>query len=215
MLTPKSKTEESAERENHPRWLFAGHSSSTPQQVAATFNNVTMTWEISEEAQLDFELFSDVDGVALVINAKTGVSKAMIEFWQYFAERQFPRLIIVNGLELSEIDFDDIVLIANRVLEQTITPFLVLHDELGEPIGLISLANLQVFDHSTNVPTEYAADSELKALVSEFQDEYLDQLEEFEETGFESGLLVPALPLVQNRGIGVREIQQYLDRIHR
>lgn len=215
MLTPKSKTEESAERENHPRWLFAGHSSSTPQQVAATFNNVTMTWEISEEAQLDFELFSDVDGVALVINAKTGVSKAMIEFWQYFAERQFPRLIIVNGLELSEIDFDDIVLIANRVLEQTITPFLVLHDELGEPIGLISLANLHVFDHSTNVPTEYAADSELKALVSEFQVEYLDQLEEFEETGFESGLLVPALPLVQNRGIGVREIQQYLDRIHR
>jgi hypothetical protein len=139
----------------------------------------------------------------------------MIDFWQYLAERQFPRLIIVNGLELSETDFDDIVLIANRVLEQTITPYLVLHDELGEPSGLISLINLEVIDYSASIPMKYAADSELISLVSEFQSEYLEQVEELQDSGFESGLLVPAIPLVLSRGIGVSEIQNYLDRVNR
>lgn len=194
-------------------WLFAGHVSCAPEQVAKDFSGVSKSWEISEKNPFNFEILTEIDGVALIVNAKTGVSKEMVEFWQYLSERQFPRLLIVNGLELSEIDFDDIVLIANRVLEQTITPYLVLHDELGEPSGLISLSDLTVIDCSASTPTCYPADSELIALVSEFQSEYLEQIEEFQESGFESGLLVPAIPLVQSRGIGVNEIQSYLDRI--
>lgn len=215
MPTPKNEAKEDALNNSHARWLFAGHSSSAPAHVAAAFSRVSKCWEISEETQFDSELLSEIDGVALIINAKTGVSKSMIDFWQYLTERQFPRLIIVNGLELSETDFDDIVLIANRVLEQTITPYLVLHDELGEPSGLISLINLEVIDYSASIPMKYAADSELISLVSEFQSEYLEQVEELQDSGFESGLLVPAIPLVLSRGIGVSEIQNYLDRVNR
>jgi translation elongation factor EF-G len=91
--------------------------------------------------------FDALDAFALIVNAKTGVSPAMIDLWAHIAERQIPRLVIVNGLELSEIDFDDIVLILNRVLENVITPYLVLHDELGEPTGLISLADGIIHDY--------------------------------------------------------------------
>lgn len=153
--------------------------------------------------------FEELDGFALVVNAKTGVSPEMIELWARVAERQIPRLVIVNGLEFSEIDFDDIVLILNRVLENVITPYLVLHDELGEPTGLISLADGMIHDYSSGVLSEYPADEELSSLVKEFKEELELATTELDESAYAQGLIVPAIPFVASKKIGRSEILDF------
>jgi hypothetical protein len=199
------------------RWLFAGHSSAKSNEVAAVFEpgfpGRILGCEL-KDGEINFsEVLSDIFAVALVINAQSGVSKSMIDFWSFISERQYPRLIIVTGLEFSESDFDDIVLIANRVLEKVTTPFLVLHDELGEPSGLISLADLTVFDYLQKPMTQYRADDELQTLVSEFKSEFEEQIQGFGNEGFIGGLEVPAIPLVVSKEIGIAQIKKYLDLV--
>lgn len=212
MLTPNIEDSNKL-RKTSAHWLIAGHPSSNPRLVAQRFSGEVTGLELPEGGRDWDGYLIGIDAVALVVSAKTGISKEMISFWSYIAERNYPRLIIVNGLEFSETDFDDIVLIANRVLEQVSTPFLVLHDELGEPNGLISLYDLQVHDYSNNHLKKYSADEELTALVSEFKSEYEDQFSEFEEDGFAAGMFVPALPIGTERKFGLEEIQLYLDKI--
>ena len=152
-----------------------------------------MVEESSAFAEIDLNV---CDAFILVINAKTGVSGAMIELWNRVSDRQIPRMIIVNGLELSEIDFDDIVLIINRVLENVVTPYLVLHDELGEPSGLISIADGLVHDYSGTEESNYKADDELLNLVKDFREELTLALSEMDESAYREGIVVPALPYV-------------------
>lgn len=197
------------------RWLIAGHPSASPHRISALFQGNFQSYEV-EGANPNFDdVLEDIDACALVINAKTGVSSSMIDFWGHVSERQFPRLMIVCGLEFSEIDFDDIVLIANRVLEQVVTPFLVLHDDVGEPIGLISLDSTDVHDYSTKTEHIYPADEELKGLIAEFRSEYQEQTEGLDDDAFGAGLVVPALPLVESRGIGISELTRYFKKATR
>ncbi len=193
-----------------PRVLLAGHSSSHPEEAAQALHIANSTIvELDQKVDISGEV-SQADLFILVISAKTGVSSEMTSTWNYVAERQVPRIVIVNGLEMSEIDFDDIVLIANRVLEPVITPYLVLHDEVGEPVGLISLTDNKVRDYSTNEVNIYDADDELQSLVTDFQKELEESTIEFDSDAFQAGLIVPALPLVSSRQIGVAEFQSYL-----
>jgi len=157
--------------------------------------------------ELAQQLTQGVSAILLLVSAKSGISKGMIELWNYAMERQFPRLVIVNKLSMSETDFDDIALIVNRVLEQGLTPYLVLHDEVGEPTGLISLESKEADAN------RYMADSELQSLIEEFASEYEDQLTAFESDSFAQGLLVPILPVMESKLIGVSEIKEYLAQI--
>ena len=193
-----------------PRVLLAGHSSSHPEEVAQALHIAkSRIVELDKKVDISGDV-SQADLFILVISAKTGVSSEMTSTWHYVAERQVPRIVIVNGLEMSEIDFDDIVLIANRVLEPVITPYLVLHDEVGEPVGLISLTDNTVRDYSTNRVNIYDADAELQSLVTDFKKELEESTIEFDIDAFQAGLIVPALPLVSSRQIGVEEFQSYL-----
>jgi len=193
-----------------PRVLLAGHSSSHPEEVAQALHIAkSRIVELDKKVDISGDV-SQADLFILVISAKTGVSSEMTSTWHYVAERQVPRIVIVNGLEMSEIDFDDIVLIANRVLEPVITPYLVLHDEVGEPVGLISLTDNKVRDYSTKEVNIHDADDELQSLVTDFQKELEESTIEFDSDAFQAGLIVPALPLVSSRHIGVAEFQSYL-----
>ncbi|NBO06964.1 MAG: hypothetical protein EB009_01105 [Actinobacteria bacterium] len=154
-----------------------------------------------------------VSALVLLVSAKTGISKGMIDLWNYAMERQFPRMVVVNQLSFSETDFDDIVLIVNRVLEVGLTPYLVLHDEIGEPTGLISLDSKEVHDYSAPITSRYLADSELQSLVQEFASEYQEQLAAFESDSFAQGLMVPILPVMEAKLLGVTEIREYLAQI--
>ena len=194
---------------NPPRWILAGHSSSQPRELLDDFElsqAEVIVEESSEFAEIDFNA---CDAFMLVINAKTGVSGAMIELWNRVSDRQIPRMILVNGLELSEIDFDDIVLIINRVLENVVTPYLVLHDEVGEPSGLISIADGLVHDYSGTEEINYKADDELLNLVTEFREELMLALSEMDESAYQQGIVVPALPYIRAKKIGLREIQNF------
>ncbi|MBU3691995.1 MAG: hypothetical protein FGM47_00540 [Candidatus Nanopelagicaceae bacterium] len=199
------------------RWLFAGHSSANCAELAEVFNSdfpgMIRSCDLKDDESNFSEVLKEIAAVALIISAQSGVSKSMIEFWNFVSERQYPRMIMVTALELSESDFDDIVMIANRVLEQVTTPFLVLHDEIGEPSGLISLADLTVYDYSQKPMKHYAADSELKSLVSEFKSEFDSQMQGFEKDGFINGLEVPAIPVVIGKEIGVGQVKPYLELV--
>jgi len=194
---------------NPPRWILAGHSSSQPRELLDDLElsqAEVIVEDSSEFAEIDFNA---CDAFMLVINAKTGVSGAMIELWNRVSDRQIPRMILVNGLELSEIDFDDIVLIINRVLENVVTPYLVLHDEVGEPSGLISIADGIVHDYSGTEEINYKADDELLNLVTEFREELMLALSEMDESAYQQGIVVPALPYIRAKKIGLREIQNF------
>ena len=194
-----------------PRIVLVGHPSSHPRAVAEKLQlSSAQVVELEGPVDIDTDI-SQSDLFVLVISAKTGVSAEMTSTWNIASEKQVPRIVIVNGLEMNETDFDDIVLIANRVLESAITPYLVLHDEIGEPVGLISLSDNQVRDYSSGVVTIYPADSELQSLVAEFKEELEESTIEFDSSAFQAGLIVPALPFVASRNIGVDEFQAYLE----
>jgi hypothetical protein len=63
--------------------------------------------------------------------------------------------------------------IAGRMLDPVQTPFLVLHDDSGNPTALIDLDNLKLSDYSTGDRVECDSDPEHKVLVFEFRKEFL------------------------------------------
>jgi len=179
-----------------------GHLSADPAQVAAVFN-----------AQISQSAVPDSDLAIFAIDPSAGIDQATIDLWQSLDEFQVPRLVVVTHLEKLEADFEDAVMIGTRVFDQMITPYLVLHDDAGLPIALISLSDLQIIDYSTNPITVRNSDEEHQTLVQEFREEYLDLLADSGENAFEAGLLFPAIPLWIERGIGVDIVESFIKKL--
>jgi len=179
-----------------------GHLSADPAHVAAVFKA-----HFSETAVPESDL------AIFAIDPSAGIDQATIALWESLDEYQVPRLVVVTHLEKLEADFDDAVMIATRVFDQMITPFLVLHDEAGLPAALISLSDLQITDYSTNPKTIKGSEEEHQTLVQEFRDEYLELLADSGDNAFEAGLLFPAIPLWIERGIGVDIVESYIKKL--
>jgi len=180
-----------------------GHASAEPGQVAEAFG-----------ATLAQVVHSDSDLAIFAINPSAGVDQLSIEQWAELDEYQIPRMVVVTHLELLEADFDDAVMIANRVFSPMATPYLVLHDEEGLPVALISLNDLSITDYSTRPPTKRMSDPEHQTLVQEFRDEYIELVQASGEQAFAAGLLFPAIPLWLERGIGVDIVNTYIHELH-
>jgi len=180
-----------------------GHASAEPGQVAEAFG-----------ATLAQVVHSDSDLAIFAINPSAGVDQLSIEQWAELDEYQIPRMVVVTHLELLEADFDDAVMIANRVFSPMATPYLVLHDEEGLPVALISLNDLSITDYSTRPPTKRMSDPEHQTLVQEFRDEYIELVQASGEQAFAAGLLFPAIPLWLERGIGVDIVNTYIQELH-
>lgn len=165
------------------------------------------------EVEPDLAKLSGKSIALFLINAQIGIPPNLVAYWDCARELQLPRLILVAGLTDGEIDFDDIVMIANRILDPVVTPFLVLHAENGRPNGLINIATSQTYNYSTAPTTITAADPDLITLVSEFAAEYREQLEEFGDAGFADGLLFPCIPFIPELQIGIAEAQSYITLI--
>jgi translation elongation factor EF-G len=181
-----------------------GHTSADPDQVAAQFGAQTSQIAVAES---DLAIFT--------IDPSAGIDQATIDMWQALDEYQVPRLVVVTHLEKLEADFDDAVMIAPRVFDQMITPFLVLHDEAGMPAALIGLSDLQIIDYSTKPKTLKSSEEEHQTLVQEFRDEYLELLAASGDNAFSAGLLFPAIPLWIERGIGVDIVNDYIQQLIR
>lgn len=179
-----------------------GHESADPERVAEAFG-----------ATLAQEVHSDSDLAIFAINPSAGVDQVTIDQWSQLDEYQIPRLLVVTHLEKLEADFDDAVMIANRVFSPMATPFLVLHDEFGLPIALISLQDLSIIDYSTTPPSISACEPEHETLVQEFRDEYLELIQASGDDAFSAGLLFPAIPLWIEKGIGVDIVKRYIDQL--
>jgi hypothetical protein len=180
-----------------------GHASAEPGQVAEAFG-----------ATLAQVVHSDSDLAIFAINPSAGVDQLSIEQWAELDEYQIPRMVVVTHLELLEADFDDAVMIANRVFSPMATPYLVLHDEEGLPVALISLNDLSITDYSTRPPTKRMSEPEHQTLVQEFRDEYIELVQASGEQAFAAGLLFPAIPLWLERGIGVDIVNTYIQELH-
>ncbi|MFM1985299.1 MAG: hypothetical protein RLZZ295_465 [Actinomycetota bacterium] len=179
-----------------------GHSSADPQLVADTFLGVLPT-----------AVSGDADLAIFAINPSAGIDQLTIDQWAQLDDFQTPRLVVVNGLEKQEADFDDAVMIANRVFDQMITPFLVLHDDAGFPIALISLHDLSIIDYTKLPATKMACSPEHETLVQEFRDEYLELLQSLGEDSFAAGLMFPAIPVWIEKGIGVDIVNSYIEQL--
>jgi hypothetical protein len=148
----------SPEKSSAMQILLAADASAEPEALAPLLSSdikVVIIDPKETSVETAQKISEGASAIALLVSAKSGISKGMIDLWNYAMDRQFPRMVIVNKLSMSETDFDDIVLIVNRVLEQGVTPYLVLHDEVGEPTGLISLESKEVHDYSATTPNRY------------------------------------------------------------
>ena len=176
-----------------------GHVSATPETIAQLLGGV-----VSDEAD------PEVDVAIFAINPAAGIDAATIELWGSFDELQTPRMVLVTVLDGMEMDFDDAVLVANRVFDPLVTPYLVLHGDSGTPIGTISLTDLSTRDYSSNPPVNGHADEELQTLVKDFQAEYLELMVEMEDGAFAAGILFPAIPINPVNGLGIDIAKSYL-----
>jgi hypothetical protein len=179
-----------------------GHSSAEPTRVAEAFG-----------ASVAQEVHSESDLAIFAINPSAGVDQETIDQWSQLDEYQIPRLLVVTHLEKLEADFDDAVMIANRVFAPMATPFLVLHDEQGLPIALISLKDLTIIDYSSTPPSTRSCEPEHETLVQEFRDEYLELTQASGDDAFAAGLLFPAIPLWIDKGIGVDIVKSYIQQL--
>ena len=179
-----------------------GHESAEPELVARCFGGVFTQ-----------EVHSDSDLAIFAINPSAGVDQETISRWAELDEFQIPRLVVVTHLEMQEADFDDAVMVANRVFSPMATPYLVLHDDSGTPCALISLATMRIIDYSTSPPTDMACESEHETLVQEFRDEYLEMKSSMGDGAFAAGLMFPAIPLWIEKGIGLDLVQNYLNQL--
>jgi translation elongation factor EF-G len=185
-----------------PRVHVYGHVSAQPKAIAEIFAG-----QHSNEAIAESEL------AIFAINPAAGIDQETIDLWNALSDYQLPRLVVVNELDGSDSDFDDAVLLANRVFDQLVTPYLVLHNDAGDPTALIDLQSLEIVDYTTQPASRRDSDPEHKELVADFRNEYLEAIEDAGEKAFEAGLLFPAIPVVITKGIGVDIVKSFIERV--
>jgi translation elongation factor EF-G len=152
----------------------------------------------------------DSDLAIFVINPAAGIDAQTIELWAALDEIQIPRLVLVNGLDGQELDFEDAIMVANRVFDQLVTPYLVLHHDDGSPAALIHLHDLTIIDYSTTPVSVRPCDPEHEELVKEFREEFLEQMQEMDDGAFAAGILFPAIPINLTNGIGIDIVRDYI-----
>jgi hypothetical protein len=156
------------------------------------------------------EDLAHVDCAIFAINPSAGIDAETIAAWESFNDYLTPRIMVALALPGADLDFDDAVLLANRVFDQMATPYLVLHGDDGAPAALISLEDLTIRNYVHGVAVVSESELEHKELVAEFAQEYRDLVETSGEDAFAAGLFFPAIPVNLESGIGVDVLVSYL-----
>ncbi len=169
--------------------------------------------EITEYFKLNQAPLEQADGAIFIVSAVDGITASDIEIWNTARELYVPSLVLISELSNGETDFDDMSAIAGRMLDPVQTPFLVLHDDSGNPTALIDLDTLKLSDYSNGDRKERESDPEHKVLVFEFRKEFLEASEEFGSNAFEEALSFPAIPFISANGLGSFEIATFLNKL--
>jgi translation elongation factor EF-G len=153
---------------------------------------------------------SESDLAIFAINPSAGIDQQTIDVWAALDDFQIPRLVVVTGLDGQELDFEDAIMVANRVFDQLVTPYLVLHHDDGSPAALIRLHDLSIIDYATTPASVRPCDPEHEELVKEFREEFLEQMQEMDDGAFAAGILFPAIPINLSNGIGIDIVHDYI-----
>jgi hypothetical protein len=189
------------------RIALYGHVSATPAALGKVLADSGIHIENAPDdlAQIDCAVFA--------INPSAGIDEATIAAWEQFNDYLTPRIMVALALPGADLDFDDAVLLANRVFDQMATPFLVLHGDDGAPAALISLEDLTIRNYIDGVAVISDSDPEHQELVADFATEYRDLVESAGENSFSAGLLFPAIPVNLESGIGIDVLISYLRQL--
>jgi hypothetical protein len=156
---------------------------------------------------------ADIDCAIFAVNPSAGIDAETISNWESLNDYLTPRIFVALALPGADLDFDDAVLLGNRVLDQLVTPFLVLHADDGSPAALISLDDLTLRNYVQGIAVLSESESEHRELVADFQKEYKEVLAQVGEGAFSAGLLFPAIPINLDSGIGIDVLFSYLDQL--
>jgi len=189
------------------RIALYGHVSATPAALAKalTDRGVDIAPQAEDPAQIDCAIFA--------INPSAGIDPETISLWESFNDYLTPRIMVALALPGADLDFDDAVLLANRVFDQMVTPYLVLHGDDGTPAALISLDDLSVRNYIQGIAVISQSDPEHRELVADFQLEYREIVEASGDGAFAAGLLFPAIPINIDNGIGFDVLIEYLNQL--
>jgi hypothetical protein len=189
------------------RIALYGHVSATPAALAKALadRGINVAATADDPAQIDCAIFA--------INPSAGIDTETIALWESFNDYLTPRIMVALALPGADLDFDDAVLLANRVFDQMVTPYLVLHGDDGTPAALISLDDLSVRNYIQGIAVISESDPEHRELVADFQSEYREIVEASGEDAFAAGLLFPAIPVNIDNGIGLDVLKDYLDQL--
>ena len=189
------------------RIALYGHVSATPAALAKALadRGIDVAAAADDPAQIDCAIFA--------INPSAGIDPETIALWESFNDYLTPRIMVALALPGADLDFDDAVLLANRVFDQMVTPYLVLHGDDGTPAALISLDDLSVRNYIQGIAVISESEPEHRELVAEFQAEYREIVEASGEDAFAAGLLFPAIPVNIDNGIGLDVLKDYLDQL--
>ncbi len=175
------------------------------------------------------------DAVLFVVSAAGGLDAVTAQLWAECASLGIPRAVVVSQLDKPRADFDEAVVLCQRLLDEAVVPLhLPMHDDDGSVAGLITLLDLRVVDHSSGTRVERAADPEhvtlteglrsdlLEAVIAESEDEtLLDRYLEGAELDLKTlttdlekavarGHFHPALAVAPLAGVGVQELLDLL-----
>ncbi len=189
------------------RIALYGHVSATPAALAKALadRGIQVAAQTEDRATIDCAIFA--------INPSAGIDPETIALWESFNDYLTPRIMVALALPGADLDFDDAVLLANRVFDQMVTPYLVLHGDDGTPAALISLDDLSVRNYIQGIAVISESDPEHRELVADFQSEYREIVEASGEDAFAAGLLFPAIPVNIDNGIGLDVLIEYLHQM--
>jgi hypothetical protein len=189
------------------RIALYGHVSATPAALAKALadRGIEVAAQIEDRASIDCAIFA--------INPSAGIDPETIALWESFNDYLTPRIMVALALPGADLDFDDAVLLANRVFDQMVTPYLVLHGDDGTPAALINLDDLSVRNYIQGIAVISESDPEHRELVADFQSEYREIVEASGEDAFAAGLLFPAIPINIDNGIGLDVLIEYLHQM--
>lgn len=171
------------------------------------------------------------DAALFVVSAADGVDGSTQLLWDECAAVGLPRAVVVTKLDAARADFDEMVLICQRVFGDGVAPlYLPLLDDEEQVGGVIGLLTRQIYDYSGGAREVAAADPEhleaieasrnalIEGIIAESEDEtlmdrYLDG-EEIDvkvliddlETAVSRGHFYPVLPISASTGVGTREL---------
>lgn len=189
------------------RIALYGHVSATPAALSKVLGDrgIDILTEGGDPAQVDCAIFA--------INPSAGIDAQTIALWESFNDYLTPRIMVALALPGADLDFDDAVMLANRVFDQMVTPYLVLHGDDGTPAALISLEDLSVRNYIQGIAVISDSEPEHRELVADFQSEYREIIEASGDDAFSAGLLFPAIPVNIENGIGLDVLIDYLNQL--